>query len=350
MMLQIPAAPSTKTGAAGEAAAQQLAANSVTDAASGKKQATATQPGALPVELPKPELASAAPEEAAAQVAHEQKAAKAAKAAAAAAEIPATGAPVLPIHLAPRVSVEAPKPASGAADKGRSNGVGAAAKPATPVTIIVERPAAVAAKDATHRGEPVAAVSPGALPKAEEEPTTTPAKPDVASTQPLALAPAPASDLPVVDKPVQAQQANAAQLHTPAHQIAHRVEKAIESGEERIRIELRPASLGHVEVQLQIADDGRVAAVVSADRPDTLALLQNDARGLEQALKDAGLRTDSGSLSFNLRQGEGQGGHQPDGRGSQRRRSNGDTAFTIEGVGAEAPRSRGTLRGLDIRI
>ena len=49
---------------------------------------------------------------------------------------------------------------------------------------------------------------------------------------------------------------------------------------------------------------GRAVAVVSAERPETLDLLQRDAAGLRQALQDAGLSTDSKSLSFNL-QGEG---------------------------------------------
>ena len=38
-----------------------------------------------------------------------------------------------------------------------------------------------------------------------------------------------------------------------------------------------------------------------ADRPETLDMLQRDARVLERALNDAGLRADSGGLSFNLR-------------------------------------------------
>ena len=38
-------------------------------------------------------------------------------------------------------------------------------------------------------------------------------------------------------------------------------------------------------------------------------LLQRDARDLERALQDAGLRADSGSLSFNLR-GDGRNGAQ----------------------------------------
>jgi hypothetical protein len=72
-------------------------------------------------------------------------------------------------------------------------------------------------------------------------------------------------------------------------------------GTERIDIQLRPASLGAVDVQLNLTHDGRVTAVISADRADTLDLLRRDAGGLEQALRDAGLQADSGSLSFNLR-------------------------------------------------
>ena len=54
----------------------------------------------------------------------------------------------------------------------------------------------------------------------------------------------------------------------------------------------------------EVTDGGRAVAIVSAERPETLDLLQRDAAGLRQALQDAGLSTDSNSLSFNLR-GEG---------------------------------------------
>jgi hypothetical protein len=72
-------------------------------------------------------------------------------------------------------------------------------------------------------------------------------------------------------------------------------------GAERIEIQLRPASLGAVDVQLNLTHDGRVTAVIAAERADTLDLLRRDAGGLEQALRDAGLQADGGSLSFNLR-------------------------------------------------
>jgi len=86
-----------------------------------------------------------------------------------------------------------------------------------------------------------------------------------------------------------------------ADQVAVHISKALKGGDDRIKIELRPAALGHIEVQLKLAADGHVQAVIAADKPETLELMQRDARGLERALNDAGLKTDSGSLSFNLR-------------------------------------------------
>ena len=56
-------------------------------------------------------------------------------------------------------------------------------------------------------------------------------------------------------------------------------------------------------MKLSINHDGRVTMVVSADRSDTLNLLQQDQASLTQALRDAGLSADSSSLSFNLRGG-----------------------------------------------
>ncbi|HLJ20972.1 MAG TPA: hypothetical protein VKU84_12270, partial [Stellaceae bacterium] len=52
-----------------------------------------------------------------------------------------------------------------------------------------------------------------------------------------------------------------------------------------------------------------LTAVISADRSDTLMQLQRGSGQLQQALSDAGLHTDSGSLSFNLR-GDAQSGDQ----------------------------------------
>ena len=73
------------------------------------------------------------------------------------------------------------------------------------------------------------------------------------------------------------------------------------AGQSRISITLHPAELGQIDVKLNIGNDGAVKAIISIERPETFELLQRDARGLEKALQDAGLKTDSGSLSFNLK-------------------------------------------------
>lgn len=96
-------------------------------------------------------------------------------------------------------------------------------------------------------------------------------------------------------------------------QVLVQVRKAVAAGVDRLTVQLKPATLGRVDVQMEVGHDGRVQAVVSAERPETLYLLQRDARALTTALTDAGLQADSGSLSFNLR---GQSGDQP-GTGAQ---------------------------------
>jgi flagellar hook-length control protein FliK len=91
--------------------------------------------------------------------------------------------------------------------------------------------------------------------------------------------------------------------HVVAEQVAVTLRQAVSSGSDHIQIQLQPADLGAVDVKLSINHDGRVTMVVSADRSDTLNLLQQDAGSLAQALRDAGLQADSSSLSFNLRGG-----------------------------------------------
>ncbi len=92
-------------------------------------------------------------------------------------------------------------------------------------------------------------------------------------------------------------------------QLAVHIVKAAAQGMDKISIKLRPAALGHIEIQLELSHDGRITAVVTAEKSETLDLLQRDARGLERALQEAGLRTNSDSLNFNLR-GEGRDGGQ----------------------------------------
>lgn len=106
---------------------------------------------------------------------------------------------------------------------------------------------------------------------------------------------APAVRTPRVPMPAQVQD-----------QINVQIDKAVKEGSDTVKIQLRPLDLGRIEIKLDVGTDGKVAATVTADKPETLAMLQKDSRGLEKALEDAGLKPDSSSTSFNLRGGEQQ--------------------------------------------
>lgn len=135
-----------------------------------------------------------------------------------------------------------------------------------------------------------------------------------------------------------------------AAQVGMQITKTVSEGGDHFSIRLDPAELGRVEVKLHFLGDGKVTAAVSADNQQTLDLLQRDSRSLDRALQDAGLRTDSGSLSFSLRQ-QGQQ-QQPSfssgnfGRGGGR--ENIDDTATAEN--AAASRSYVSNRALDITV
>ncbi len=158
-------------------------------------------------------------------------------------------------------------------------------------------------------------------------------------------------------QPVARQAANPAPVQPPkppvpprlvTNQVAVQIQKAAAQGADRINIQLKPAELGRVEVQMDVAKDGRVTAVISAERSETLDLLQRDARALQNALNDAGLRTDSDSLSFNLK---GQNQAQNEGEKSAGQ-SDGDGALGDEtnGTGPAARQDIVTNDRVDIEV
>lgn len=92
------------------------------------------------------------------------------------------------------------------------------------------------------------------------------------------------------------------QIVPPDEQVTLKIVHAAKDEIDHIHIRLEPESLGRVEVRLEIGHDGRIQAAVAADRQETFDLLQRDAGKMERALQQAGLKTDSTSLSFDLRQ------------------------------------------------
>ena len=75
----------------------------------------------------------------------------------------------------------------------------------------------------------------------------------------------------------------------------------VQSGKSSFEIRLDPADLGRIDVRVQIDQNGQVTSHLTVEKPETLSMLRQDAPQLQQALNDAGLKTDSGGLQFSLR-------------------------------------------------
>ena len=84
-------------------------------------------------------------------------------------------------------------------------------------------------------------------------------------------------------------------------QVSVKISKALQAGNDKISIQLKPAELGRVDVKMELTHDGRIMAIVTADSKDTLDLLRRDSNDLQKALESAGLQMDSGDMTFNLR-------------------------------------------------
>ncbi len=97
-------------------------------------------------------------------------------------------------------------------------------------------------------------------------------------------------------------------------QVSVKISKAMQAGNDRISIQLKPAELGRIDVKMELTHDGRVMAVVTADNKDTLDLLRRDSGDLQKALENAGMQMDSGDMTFNLRGEENQMDSQGNGR------------------------------------
>jgi flagellar hook-length control protein FliK len=85
-----------------------------------------------------------------------------------------------------------------------------------------------------------------------------------------------------------------------ATQVASGIVRHLQNGQTQFQMRLDPPELGRVDVDLKVAQDGRVHAHLIVDRPETLDLFMRDQRGLERALQNAGLDTNADNLSFSL--------------------------------------------------
>jgi hypothetical protein len=109
----------------------------------------------------------------------------------------------------------------------------------------------------------------------------------------------------LIGKPVDPLAALRQQLASASvqDQIAVHMQRAAKDSVDKISIQLSPTELGQIHVKMKVDDDKNVTATITVERPATLDLLQRDTKTLERALQEAGLKTDTGSLSFSLQRG-----------------------------------------------
>jgi Meckel syndrome type 1 protein len=122
---------------------------------------------------------------------------------------------------------------------------------------------------------------------------------------------------------------------------------AVRDGESSsLSVALDPGELGRVEVSVE-RQSGHTAVRVTAERPETLMLLQRDQRELDRALTQAGIASEGRSLDFSL-SGQNAGGQRQQGSPSW-------AGFAAIGAGSRAaatvePAPRLALSLLDIAV
>ncbi|MEM1285196.1 MAG: flagellar hook-length control protein FliK [Pseudomonadota bacterium] len=147
----------------------------------------------------------------------------------------------------------------------------------------------------------------------------------------------------------------------PVTALAVEITRQAVNGKTQFDIRLDPPELGRLNVRLEMDASGQTRTHLVVERSETLEMLMTDARNLERALQQAGLKADPGSVSFELAQdsndGLGQNGDQAsNGDGTQP-----DTNETLLGeeagaddtlpVSPEAMRYQVNVTGhLDVRV
>lgn len=143
--------------------------------------------------------------------------------------------------------------------------------------------------------------------------------------------------------------------HAPvAEQVHVAVQRATKEGIDQLTIQLEPADLGRVEVKMTTGADGQTQLSFMVDKAETMDALARDARTLERALQDAGVKADAGNMQFNLRQqahaDTGQQGQQQGGRNAYGEAEDDEAAIAPQAAAAAARNYTLTLRdGVDIR-
>jgi flagellar hook-length control protein FliK len=145
----------------------------------------------------------------------------------------------------------------------------------------------------------------------------------------------------------------AAGAAVPLNGLAVQIAVTAQTGKSRFDIRLDPADLGRIDVRLDVDRQGRVTSHLTVEKPETLAMLRQDAPQLQRALQDAGLKTGDNGLQFSLRDQSSQGQTARDDTGRNAHRlivTEDDNIAPVATAGRTYGRMLGSSGGLDIRV
>lgn len=114
-----------------------------------------------------------------------------------------------------------------------------------------------------------------------------------------------------------AAQYRTATPQTPVRAVTLNMTRGINNAVDRMSLQMEPAELGRVQVDLKMGDDGKLKAHILTDRPEALQILQKDSNILQKAFEEAGLDVGQEGFTFDLRdQNDGQLAQDKDSRES----------------------------------
>jgi flagellar hook-length control protein FliK len=120
----------------------------------------------------------------------------------------------------------------------------------------------------------------------------------LSTVTPSGFTPLPTSQSPVNNV---LQNITAAQSHPATQNVAAVITKATKvDGPQHIMLQLDPVDLGRMEIRMNYKKGDPLKVHLVVEKSDTLALFQRDQTMLNNALSQAGIKTDEGSLSFEL--------------------------------------------------
>ncbi len=121
---------------------------------------------------------------------------------------------------------------------------------------------------------------------------------------------------------------------SPVDQVQLKITQALNSNLNTIKINLHPAELGAVDVDMDVDHEGNTKIRIIADKAETLQLLKQDSQHLVKSLSEIGVKADAGSLQFSLR-GDGQGqqdfANAQNGSGNNNNQTNQQQAAAVAG-------------------